>query len=74
LLLFAPRAPFAAESSYFQLKMQMLVAATAFHFLIYRRAARRTGGQSLADRFAGGLGFALWFGVAIAGCLFILLE
>jgi hypothetical protein len=72
VLLFAPRAPAAAESSFFQIKMLTLVAAIAFHFSVYRGVARRSDVGSA--KVAGGLGLMLWFGVAIAGCLFILLE
>jgi len=70
LLLFAPRASAAAENSFFQVKMLLLSAAIAFHFAVYRGASRRTDDAKLP----GGVGLILWFGVAVAGCAFILLE
>ena len=70
LLLFAPRASAAAENSFFQVKMLLLCAAVAFHFAVYRGASRRSDDAKLT----GGVGLILWFGVAVAGCAFILLE
>ena len=74
LLLFAPRAPAAAENSFFQLKMLLLFAAAMFHFAVYRGVSRRPDTKPSVARFTGGLGLALWVGVAVAGCAFILLE
>lgn len=74
LLLFAPRASAAAENSFFQVKMLLLFAAAMFHFAVYRRVSRRTDARPSVVKFTGGLGLALWVGVAIAGCAFILLE
>jgi hypothetical protein len=70
LLLFASRATVAADNSFFQVKMLLLSAAVAFHFAVYRGASRRADGA----RLTGGVGLILWFGVAVAGCAFILLE
>ena len=74
LLLFSPRATTAVESSFFQIKMALLAAAIAFHFGIYRGVSRSGDASPAAARFTGGMGLILWFGVAIAGCAFILLE
>ena len=70
LLLFAPRAAAAVDNSFFQVKMLLLSAAIAFHFAVYRDASRR----AIDARLTGGAGLILWFGVAVAGCAFILLE
>jgi len=70
LLLFAPRAAAAVDNSFFQVKMLLLSAAIAFHFAVYRGASRRPDDA----RLTGGVGLILWFGVAVAGCAFILLE
>jgi hypothetical protein len=74
LLLFAPRASAAAENTFFQVKMLLLVAASVFHFAVYRRVSRRRDASAGVLRLTGALGLALWFGVALAGCAFILLE
>jgi uncharacterized protein DUF6644 len=74
LLLFAPKAAADAENSLFQLKMLVLLTAAVFHFTLYQRISRRPDAAPLVVGFSGGLGLMLWFGVAVAGCAFILLE
>ena len=74
LLLFAPRASAAAENSFFQVKMTLLCAAALFHFGVYRGVSRRTDATASVVRLTGGVGLILWFGVAVAGCAFILFE
>ena len=74
LLLFSPRAVMAADNSFFQVKMLLLCAAVLFHFAVYRGISRRTDAESSAVKFTGGVGLILWFGVAVAGCAFILFE
>jgi uncharacterized protein YacL len=74
LLLFLPRAVAAAESSVFQVKMTLLCAATLFHFGVYRGISRRTDATASVVKFTGGVGLILWFGIAVAGCAFILFE
>jgi hypothetical protein len=74
LLLFSPRASAAAVNGFFQLKMLLLGTALAFHFGVFRRVNRRTDARPSTTKLAGGLGFLLWFSVAVAGCAFILLE
>jgi hypothetical protein len=74
LLLLSPRISRASANYIFQLKMLLLCAAAAFHFAIYRDAARGTGGQRLSPRVAGALGLLLWSAVVLAGSAFILIE
>ena len=74
LLLLSPRISRAAVNYIFQLKMLLLCAAAAFHFTIYRDAARGAGRTGLPPRVAGALGLLLWFGVVLAGAAFILIE
>jgi hypothetical protein len=64
LLLFGPRAVTAAHNSTFQLKMVLILAASAVQFGLLRRDARALGA----------VGLALWLGLAAAACAFILLE
>lgn len=73
LLLFAPRAPAAVENGIFQTKMLLLLAAAVVHFAVQRRAVRRPHTPRWVLKLAGASGL-LWFGVAAAGCAYILLE
>jgi hypothetical protein len=73
-LLFAARASAAIENSTFQVKMLLLAAAAVFHFAVQRNALRRLPETSRLMQLTGALGVALWLGVALAGCAFILLE
>jgi hypothetical protein len=73
LLLFAPRAPAAFENGIFRIKMLLLLAAALLHVAIQRRVARRPEAPRYLVRLAGASGL-LWFGVAAAGCAYILLE
>lgn len=74
LLLFAPRATGAAANSTFRVKLALIVAAALFHFAVQSRVARRAHEAPGAARVAGALGLALWAGVALAACAFILIE
>jgi len=74
LLLFSARAPAAIENGVFQVKMLLLVAAAVFHFGLHRKVTRRAPAMPVLVRLTGALGLTLWFGVALAGCAFILLE
>ena len=74
LLLFSARAPDAAANSTFQLKMLLLASAGIFHVACFRRVPRRAGASLFAMRVNGAAGLALWVGVALAGCAYILLE
>ncbi len=71
-LLFSGRAEAASENSFFQVKMLLLVAAASCQLAMHRIAQR--GSTSRALQTTGVLGAALWVGVALAGCAFILLE
>ena len=72
--LFASRASTIAENGFFQIKMLLLTIAVVFHFAIYRQVTRRPDVQSRLLKLTGACGLGLWFGVAAAGCAFILLE
>jgi hypothetical protein len=74
LLLFAPRASAAAGNQFFRTKMLLLLCAAAFYFAFYRRASRAASLGSAGAKLTGACGLLLWFGVALAGCAFILLE
>ena len=64
-----------ASANYiFQVKMLLLAAAAAFHFAIYRNAARGTGRAGLHPRVVGALGLLLWSAVVLAGAAFLLIE
>lgn len=73
MLLFAPRATPASGNGIFQLKMLLLVSATAFHFTVHRAVTRRTAAVWIRQA-TGAVGLALWLGLALAGAAFILLE
>ena len=64
LLLFGPRAVAAGHNSTFQLKLLLIVVASAVQFGLLRRASRAVGA----------LGLMLWIGLALTACAFILLE
>lgn len=74
LLLFAPRAMAAGANGTFQLKMLLLLGAAIFHVTLHRAAARSPHASTRSLRLIGGVGLALWSGLALAGCAFILLE
>lgn len=74
LLLFAARAATAFENGIFQLKMLLLLGAAVFQFSLYGKVVRRASSGPGVLRATGALGLAVWFGVALAGCAFILLE
>ena len=74
LRLFAPRAMVASANKTFQLKMLLLVGAAAFHLTLHRGVARQPSATAGLQRLIGGVGLALWLGLALTGCAFILLE
>jgi hypothetical protein len=74
VLLFAARAPAAAGNSIFQLKMLLLASAAIFHLACFRRVPRQAHPSPRVMRLNGVAGLALWVGVALAGCAYILLE
>ena len=74
LFLFAARASAASESGIFRIKMLLIVAAAGFQFGFHRRVTGRDTSRRGLLRVTGAVGLALWFGVALAACAFILLE
>ena len=74
MLLFAPRAMAASANRTFQLKMLLLLGAATFHVTMHRGVARQTRATPGQLRLIGGVGLALWLGLALAGCAYILLE
>lgn len=64
LLLFGPKAVTAGHNSTFQLKLLLILAASAVQFGLLRRNTRAVGA----------LGLSLWIGLALTACAFILLE
>ena len=85
IFLFAPRASAASVNWVFQLKMALLVTAVLFHVFVHRRVAmaprhNHVSGQSAwfwsrsTQRGTALVGLALWTGLALSGCAFILLE
>lgn len=73
-LLFSARAADVSTNGIFQLKMLLLAAAAVFHFTIVRRLAASTAAGGKSALAAGAIGLALWLGLALAACAFILLE
>jgi hypothetical protein len=74
LLLLAPRISTAVSNGIFQVKMLLLITATAFHFTNYHSLLFDRPVGSRHPKVAATLGLVLWCGVAVAGCLFILIE
>jgi hypothetical protein len=72
-LMFMPRAVAAADNRIFRLKLVLLVAAIGF-------ACAQIAGRGrvpltpAAARVRGALGLALWVGLALSACAFILFE
>lgn len=66
-LLFAARASEVGSNGIFQLKMLLLVAAAALHFVIHRRPGSYAPASAALSLF-------LWLGLAVTACAFILLE
>ena len=64
LLLFGPKAMAAGHNATFQLKLLLILAASAVQFGLLRRGSRAVGA----------LGLTLWIGLALTACAFILLE
>jgi hypothetical protein len=74
LLLFSARAADASANQIFQIKMMLLASAAVLQFTLVGRMSRTRPANSPSLRLTGGMSLALWFGVALAGCGFILLE
>jgi hypothetical protein len=74
LVLFASRASAAAANGTFRLKMLLLVASVAVHFLLLMPTTHRQTIQPVARYVVGAVGLSLWLGLALTACAYILLE
>lgn len=72
--LFAPRAPYTAPNSVFQLKMTLLLAAAIYQLAVNLAVLRRPTISVTSLRASGVLGVMLWVALAITACWFILFE
>jgi hypothetical protein len=73
-LLFAARASSIAANGFFQTKIALLVLAVTWQMIVQHRLARTTNHSPRSARALGALGLALWLGLAVTACAFILLE
>ena len=73
-LLFSPRATSAAANGTFQLKMLLLLSAAVFHFAVATRLVRSPRADTRVMRIVAATGLALWIGLALAACVFLLFE
>jgi hypothetical protein len=73
-LLFAGRATSIAANGIFQTKMSLLVIAVVWQLAVHYRLTRPAAPSPQAVRAIGVTGFALWLGLAVTACAFILLE
>jgi hypothetical protein len=73
-LLFSPRAASAAANGTFQLKMLLLLSAATFHFAVAAPLVRSLGVATRVLKIVAATGLALWIGLALAACAFILFE
>jgi len=73
-LLFSTRAMSAIQNSTFQMKMLLLLAAIVFHFAIQSRVTRRPQSGVFTLRTTAVSGLALWMGLAVTACWYILFE
>jgi hypothetical protein len=73
-LLFAGRATSIAANGIFQTKMSVLLIAAAWQLGVHYRLARATSQSKQNASALGFVGLALWLGLALTACAFILLE
>lgn len=73
-MLFLPRASYTAPDGVFQLKMTLLVAAAACQIASNARVLRGPALSAASLRTMGVVGLALWLGLAVTACWFILFE
>ena len=73
-LLFAGRATSIAANGLFQTKMSVLLIAAAWQLIVHHRLARSTAQPAERAGALGFVGLALWLGLAVTACAFILLE
>ena len=74
VLLFSTRAMSAIQNNTFQMKMLLLLAAVVFHFVVQGHVTRRPQSGVFALRMTAVFGLALWIGLAVAACWYILFE
>jgi len=73
VLLFAGRASEIAANTIFQTKMSLIVIAVAWQLVLQRRLIQ-TVRSAETTHALGIIGLALWLGLAVTACAFILLE
>lgn len=73
-LLFTGRATSIAANGLFQTKMSLLLIAAAWQLGVHYRLARATSQSKQSASVLGFVGLALWLGLAVTACAFILLE
>ena len=73
VLLFAGRASEIAANGIFQTKISLIVIAVAWQLVVHRRLTQ-TVPSAETTRALGVIGLALWLGLAVTACAFILLE
>ena len=74
VLLFAGRASEIAANGIFQTKISLIVVAVIWQLIVHRRITGAASRPPHATRTLGAVGLALWMGLAVAACAFILLE
>ncbi len=73
-LLLSGRASSLIASDTFQLKMLLLLLAAGFHFTCHRYVSGRASVPIVLWRLTGAIGLALWLGLAVSACVFILFD
>ena len=73
VLLFAGRASEIAANGIFQAKISLIVIAVLWQLVVQRRLLQ-TVPSAEGTRAVGVIGLALWLGLAVTACAFILLE
>jgi hypothetical protein len=74
VLLFAGRASEIAANGIFQTKMSLILIAVVWQLIVHRRVRQAAVQSPQATRTVGVVGLALWLGLAVTACAFILLE
>jgi hypothetical protein len=73
-LLFAGRATSIAANGIFQTKVSLLLIAAVWQLGVHYRLARSTSQSKQSASAVGFVGLALWLGLAVTACAFVLLE
>jgi len=74
VLLVSWKASAALSNSIFQTKMLLLVVAVSLQFAWQRSLSRRDVVDTRPVKAMAGIALAVWLGLAVAGCAFILFE